>query len=53
MATMDDLQAHGESVLVIESDSANPEVWKTSDDSVQTELVNLDEADGWIELVNG
>lgn len=52
MATIDYLQAQGESVLVIESDTSNPDVWKTYHDSAETELVNLDKADGWIELVN-
>ncbi len=50
MATVGYLQAQGKSVLVIESDTTNPDGWKTSHDSVETELVNLDEADGWIEL---
>lgn len=52
MATVDYLQERGESVLLIESDTSNPDVWKAYKDSLQTELVNLDEADGWIELVN-
>lgn len=52
MATVDYLQEQGESVLLIESDTSNPDVWKTYKDSTTTELVNLDEADGWIQLVN-
>ena len=52
MATVDYLQERGESVLLIESDTSNPDVWKVYRDSVETELVNLDEADGWISLVN-
>lgn len=52
MATIDYLQALGESVLLIESDTSNPDVWKAYKDEVETELVDLDEADGWIQLVN-
>lgn len=53
MATVDYLQEQrGESVLLIESDTSNPDVWKAYRESTETELVNLDEANGWIELVN-
>lgn len=52
MATVDYLQERGENVLLIESDTSNPDVWKTYKDCAETELVNLDEADGWIQLVN-
>lgn len=52
MATIDFLQEQGESILLIESDTSNPDVWKGYHDSVATELVNLDEADGWIQLIN-
>lgn|ERR1035437_322375 len=52
MATLDYLQEQGESVLLIESDTSNSDVWKTYKDSVEAELVDLDDADGWIQLVN-
>lgn len=52
MATIDFLMERGESVLLVESDTSNPDVWKTYKDSVDAELLNLDEADGWIQLVN-
>ena len=52
MATVDLLQGAGESVLLIESDTSNPDVWKNYKDEVDTELIDLDQADGWIELVN-
>lgn len=52
MATVDNLQDRGEKVLLIESDTSNPDVWKSYKDSTSTELVNLDEADGWIHLIN-
>lgn len=52
MAAVDLLQQRGETVLLIESDTSNPDVWKTCKDSVRAELVDLDGADGWIQLVN-
>jgi len=41
-----------ENVLLIESDTSNPDVWKMYKDSVRAELIDLDTADGWIDLVN-
>jgi len=52
MAMIDYLQERGESVLLIESDTSNPDTWKAYKDVTDTELLNLDEADGWIQLVN-
>lgn len=52
MAVVDLLISMGESVLLIESDTSNPDVWKTYKEEVQTELIDLDQADGWIDLVN-
>ena len=53
MATIDYLQQErGVSVFLIEADTSNPDVWKSYKDQVESELVNLDEADGWIQLVN-
>ena len=52
MATIDYLQDKDEKVLLIESDTSNPDVWKSYKDSATTELVNLDDADGWIHLIN-
>ena len=52
MAVVDYLEAQQEAVLLIESDTSNPDVWKAYQEQVPTEVVNLDEADGWIQLVN-
>lgn len=52
MATLDYLQEQGKSILLIESDTNNPDVWKAYNTSMTTEILNLDEADGWIQLVN-
>ena len=52
MAVVDLLVSIEESILLIESDTGNPDVWKTYKEEVETELIDLDQADGWIELVN-
>lgn len=52
MAAVDYFEELGECVLLIESDTSNPDVWKAYKDGTKTVLVNLDEADGWIQLVN-
>lgn len=52
MALIDYLQGKGESVVLIETDTSNPDVWKTYGKTTEGHLVNLEEADGWISLVN-
>lgn len=52
MALLDYFQELGKDFLLIENDNSNPDVWKTYHDSVPSEIINLDEADGWIDLVN-
>lgn len=52
MATLDLLMETGDNVLLIESDTSNPDVWKSYKDDLESALINLDEADGWIQLVN-
>jgi hypothetical protein len=52
MSLIDHLQAAGEKTLLIESDTSNPDVWKCYKDAIQCQLVDLDDADGWIQLVN-
>ena len=52
MALIDHLQEKGESVFLIESDTLTPDVWRAYKDSTETEIINLNEADGWIRLVN-
>ncbi len=39
-------------MLLVECDTSNPDVWKAYKEEVETELIDLDEADGWIHLVN-
>jgi hypothetical protein len=52
IAAIDYLQSKGEQLLLIECDTSNPDVWNAYGEEVSTEAVNLDEADGWIHLVN-
>jgi hypothetical protein len=52
MAVLDHLQTAEEKVLLVESDTSNPDVYKCYKEQVPCELVNLDDADGWIRLVN-
>ena len=42
----------GEKVFLIDADTSNPDVFKSYGAEVQCELVNLDDADGWIRFVN-
>ncbi len=48
----DALMARGESVLLIESDTSNPDIYKMYCEELETRLLDLDTADGWIDLVN-
>jgi hypothetical protein len=52
VALLDYLLERREDVILIESDTSNPDVWKTYHSSTKAELINLDEADGWIAFVN-
>lgn len=52
MAAVDYLMERGDNVLLIESDTSNPDVAKAYKSITPTEMVDLDEADGWIHLVN-
>jgi hypothetical protein len=49
---LDTLVTRGERVLLIDSDTSNPDVWKMHKDELPSELMDLDGADGWIDLVN-
>lgn len=52
MALIDYLQGNGEKVVLIETDTSNPDVWKTYGSEITGETINLEEADGWIKLLN-
>jgi CobQ/CobB/MinD/ParA nucleotide binding domain len=52
MALVDLLREQGKNVFLVECDNSNPDVWKAHKDELRCELVNLDEAEGWIRLLN-
>ncbi|GGM25808.1 hypothetical protein GCM10009425_40650 [Pseudomonas asuensis] len=52
MGLIHTLRSADQEVLLIESDTSNPDVWKLYKDEIKTELIDLDDANGWIDLVN-
>jgi hypothetical protein len=54
LALVDDLCRRGESVLLVETDTSNPDVWRMyeQDARVVAEALDLDQAEGWIDLAN-
>src|SRR5580658_7377818 len=52
LVILDYLLEQGEKVLLVECDTSNPDVWKAYSHEMEGELIDLDEADGWIRLVN-
>lgn len=52
MAWLHFLLKRGDDVLLVEADTANPDVGKAYSRQVETLYVNLDEKEGWMDLVN-
>jgi MinD superfamily P-loop ATPase len=52
IATVDYLLERGKNVLLVECDTSNPDVWNAYQNELECELVELNEADGWIDFVN-
>jgi hypothetical protein len=52
MSLLDYLVSIDQELLLIETDTSNPDVAKAYDQVVATELINLDKRDGWINLIN-
>lgn len=52
MAAVHYLQEKGEKVLLVEADDTNPDVLKSYREEVETEALNLDNAEGWMDLAN-
>jgi MinD-like ATPase involved in chromosome partitioning or flagellar assembly len=52
MALLDFLQATGGAPFLVETDTSVPDVFKTYKDAIKGEAVNLDEREGWMDLVN-
>jgi hypothetical protein len=51
MCVLDYLENENSPILV-ESDTSNPDVWKAYKNRVKSELINLDDKDGWIKFIN-
>lgn len=51
-AAIDHLQAQNRNPILVESDTSNPDVWKTYNTRTPSELINLDNVDGWMDLVH-
>lgn len=49
---IDTLQANKQGVHLIETDTSNPDVYKMHSKEIGADLVDLDDAGGWIDLVN-
>jgi MinD-like ATPase involved in chromosome partitioning or flagellar assembly len=52
MALLDFLQSTGQRPILVETDTSVPDVFKTYAEVIEGELVNLDEREGWMDLVN-
>lgn len=52
LCLVDQLLQRGEQCLLIESDTSNPDVYRCLKDEVESRALDLDDVDGWIELVN-
>jgi hypothetical protein len=52
MALLHHLAQDGDQLFLIDADTSNPDVFKSYHGEIASELVNLDEADGWIRFVN-
>jgi hypothetical protein len=46
------LTKRGEKLLLVDADTANPDVGKAYGKTVETVYINLDEKDGWMDMVN-
>lgn len=52
MALVDYLALQGAPLYLVDSDTSNPDVYKSYREAVPCELLDLDKVDGWIHLVN-
>jgi hypothetical protein len=52
MALVDYLCEIGKDCYLIETDTSNPDVFKSYGEAVPSQILNLDKANGWIDLVN-
>lgn len=52
MCVIDYFEGIDDNPILIESDTSNPDVWKAYQNRIQSELINLDDKDGWINFIN-
>lgn len=52
MAILDYLCEIGKECFLIETDTSNPDVFKSYGETIPAQILNLDKANGWIDLVN-
>jgi hypothetical protein len=52
MALLDYLLAAGNAPLLIETDTSAPDVWKAYKGDVESQCVDLEQRDGWLELLD-
>ena len=52
MALIDYLCEIGKDCYLIETDTSNPDVFKSYGETIPSKILNLDKANGWIDLVN-
>jgi MinD-like ATPase involved in chromosome partitioning or flagellar assembly len=52
MALLDFLYSTNRAAFLVETDTSVPDVFKTYEDAIDGEAVNLDDREGWIDLVN-
>lgn len=51
-AVIDVLRQRGEKLLVIDSDTSNPDVYKSHHKTIECMTLDLDRKDGWLALLN-
>jgi hypothetical protein len=52
MALLDHLRGRGDAPLLIETDTSAPDVWKAYKDDVANHCIDLEQRDGWLELLD-
>jgi hypothetical protein len=52
MALLDFLRGTGDAVFLVETDTSAPDVWKAYKDSVENQCVDLEQRDGWLEMLD-
>lgn len=52
MALLDHLGSSGEAPFLIETDTSAPDVWKAYKEEVESQCVDLEQKDGWLEMLD-